>query len=107
MVRFCDQCANTLTPNYTNDELVFKCNLCNLSSKADPEDSLRNERIKENDITIHEKNFNKAVGDPTSIKAYINCIDTSCKGKIVNQVRIGDDMKLYNICRECKIRWRF
>jgi DNA-directed RNA polymerase subunit M/transcription elongation factor TFIIS len=105
MAKFCDNCDNLLISNFYNDELSFKCILCNSSYSPDDEDTLRYERIKESDVMIFEKNLNKAVKDPATLKAYVNCIMPKCSGKLVKQVRIGENMRLYNICIECGAQW--
>jgi hypothetical protein len=68
-------------------------------------DTLIRERIKESDVMIFEKILNKASADPATIKAKIKCIKNKCTGEFVRQVRIGDDMRLYNICITCKSQW--
>jgi len=105
MSKFCEICDNLLNANFYNDELNFKCEMCQISYKPNEYDTLRYERIKENDVMIFEKILNKAVDDPATIKSYVNCIKTDCSGKIVKQVRIGDDMRLYNICMVCRTQW--
>ncbi len=105
MYKFCKNCDNCLDSNYYNDELTFKCKMCNVTYLPDDEDSLRYERLKETDVMIYEKILNKAVDDPATLKAYVKCINTKCPGKIVAQVRIGEDMHLYNICTVCRTQW--
>lgn len=105
MSKFCENCDNLLMPNFFNDELNFKCVLCNTAYAPVEEDTLRYERIKESDIMIFEKILNKAADDPATKKAYVKCIKTKCPGKIVGQVLLGDDMRLYNICTTCKSQW--
>lgn len=104
-MKYCEHCDNRLRPNFNNDELTFKCQSCHLNYKSDPEDTLRRERTKESNIMIYEKILNKAVADPATIKASLNCKDSKCKGDIVKQVRIGNDMRLYNICITCNFQW--
>lgn len=105
MAKFCTYCDNLLIPNFINEELVFKCMMCNVMYPPNDGDTLRYERIKENDIMIFEKILNKAGDDPVTIKAKVNCIKTQCPGKIAKQVRIGDDMRLFNICTTCQSQW--
>ncbi len=105
MSKFCENCDNLLVANFFNDELNFQCVLCNTSYAPDDEDTLRFERIKESNVMIFEKILNKAVDDPATIKAYVKCIKTDCSGKIAKQVRVGDDMRLYNICMKCRTQW--
>ncbi len=104
MGKFCRFCANLLTESFANDVLSFRCQSCQLVYKAKPEDTLRYEKTKESDTTIYETILNRAVDDPATIKARVDCIK-KCGGKIVKQVRVGDDMKLFNICVKCHTRW--
>lgn len=106
MATFCETCENLLSAKYINDELTFNCESCHISYKSKDEDTLRKERVKENDVMIYEKILNKAVDDPATIKARIKCLDKKCKNDIVKQVRINDDSaSLYNICITCKKTW--
>lgn len=105
MTKFCAYCDNLLVPNFNNEVLIFKCMMCNIIYPPNDNDTLRYERIKENDIMIFEKILNKAADDPVTIKGRVNCIKTKCQGKIVKQVRIGEDMRLFNICVVCKSQW--
>lgn len=105
MSKFCSYCDNLLIPNFHNEELSFKCMMCNSAYASNDEDTLRYENIKENDVMIFEKILNKAVDDPVTIKARVKCIKTKCDGKIVKQVRIGEDMRLFNICTTCRSQW--
>lgn len=106
-VKFCSVCNNLLSAVFTNDKLTFNCDICHISYPSSPSDSLRKERIKESDIMIHKVNLNKAVDDPATMKAYVKCLDKKCKGDIVKQVRIGSDMRLYNICMTCKSQFLY
>jgi len=107
MVNFCKFCQNRLESIYISDELMLKCYKCSLFYKSTNEDSLRFERIKENDLESHKIILNKAAEDPAVIKIKIDCINPKCKGKIAKQVRIGDDALLYNICLVCKDQWLY
>lgn len=103
--KWCKICNNLLLPNYLNDELTFKCEVCHISYESDVNDTLRKERTKENDIMVHEMYLNRAAEDPATIKARIDCISSKCKGTIVRQVRTNVNMHLYNICILCNARW--
>jgi DNA-directed RNA polymerase subunit M/transcription elongation factor TFIIS len=106
-MRFCSICNNLLVPKFVDEQLVFSCQSCYIEYKSTDEDSLRWERVKEKNIMIYEKILNKAADDPATLKAYVNCINAkkNCSSKIVKQVRIGDDMRLYNVCVECHFIW--
>ena len=103
MNKYCEQCHTLLQPNYTNDQLNFKCAQCELIYNYKPEDTLRYNRTKENNVIIFKKILDKAVDDPVTKKTYKKCI--KCKNNIVKQIRIGEDMKLFNICIKCKTQW--
>jgi DNA-directed RNA polymerase subunit M/transcription elongation factor TFIIS len=107
MSKFCKICNNLLTPNFSkiNHNLAFKCTSCGIFYKANESDTLRKERIKENNIMIYKKILDKAVDDPVTIKARIKCQSDKCSGDLCKQVRLGEDMKLYNICITCKFQW--
>jgi DNA-directed RNA polymerase subunit M/transcription elongation factor TFIIS len=105
MAKFCISCDNLLVPDFVNEELIFKCVMCNETYPHDDVDTLRYERVKEGDVLIFEKILNNAGKDPVTIKAHVNCINADCSGKIVKQVRVGDDMKLFNVCIICQTQW--
>ena len=105
MVKFCSECNNLLIPNYKNDELKFQCYMCKIEYLPDDKDTLIYEKIKKSDIMIFEKILNRAGDDPATIKEIIQCIKKNCKNNIVKQVRLGDEMKLFNICTVCKTQW--
>lgn len=104
MSKFCSICDNLLTATFSDDVLSFVCETCFINYKSNPEDSLRRERIKEVDIRIFSKILDKAEHDPATIKARIKCLNDKCSGTIVKQVRVGQDMRLYNICITCHIQ---
>jgi hypothetical protein len=54
---------------------------------------------------IYSKILDNALKDPVTLKAKKDCINPKCKGKLVKQVRIGDEMLLYNICLKCETKW--
>lgn len=105
MIKFCDICDNLLSANFANEILTFKCETCLLSYPSDVTDTLRRERIKEPDVMIFSKILNKAADDPATIKAHLKCRNDKCKGEICKQVRVGQDMRLYNICLTCHFQW--
>jgi DNA-directed RNA polymerase subunit M/transcription elongation factor TFIIS len=104
MVKFCEQCNSLLTEKFIDNKLVFRCELCYISYPSSPSDSLRKERIKGNDIILSHT-LNKAVDDPATIKAYVDCIRNECDGKLVKQVRMTNNLQLYNICIKCRVQW--
>jgi len=105
MAKFCEICENLLSSNFTNDKITFKCNVCHIDYASNNIDTLRRERIKESDINIFSKILDKAIDDPATIKAYLKCKNDKCTGTVVKQVRVGTDMRLYNVCTTCKIQW--
>lgn len=103
--KFCTLCDNLLSPVHTDDKLAFRCNVCHVPYKTEPEDTLRHERIKESDVMVYEKLLTKAIGDDSTIKARVKCIEKKCSNDIVKQVRLKSNLKLYNICTRCNTTW--
>ena len=103
MSKFCEICSNLLTPSFANDTITFRCGSCLTEYKSESTDTLRRERIKSADVNIFNKILDKAIDDPAVLKAFIKCKNTNCSGDLVKQVRVGEDMRLYNICMKCKI----
>lgn len=105
MAKFCDICENLLLPNFTDNKIIFRCNTCLISYPSNATDTLRRERIKESDINIFSKILDKSSMDPATIKAHIKCKNDKCSGNLVKQVRVGQDMRLYNVCLTCSFQF--
>ena len=105
MSNFCRICNNLVTTIYASEELKFKCMSCYTFTPFTDDDSLRYEKSYESNVTIYEKILNNAVKDPASLKARIKCV--KCDNDIVKQVRIGKDLKLFNICTKCETKWLY
>ena len=103
MKYFCDNCNNLLDINTTNDELTFKCLTCFASYKSEADDSLRYEETKGGNLVIFQTILNKAMNDPVNLKAYVTC--HKCKHNIAKSVRLGDELRLINICESCGFQW--
>ena len=103
MSKFCKYCDNLLSPIFPNDGFAFRCNTCHVTLPIEAEDTLRKERIKKTNVMIYEKILDKAGEDPVNIKAHVDCI--KCDNNLVKQIRIGNDMILYNICLKCKTQF--
>lgn len=101
--QFCDNCHNYLETNTTNDVLTFQCMTCFASYKSGPNDSLRYEDTNTGNLIIFQTILNKAKDDPVGYKEYVSC--PKCKNDIVKQVRLGDEMRLINICENCSFQW--
>lgn len=100
-IKFCTRCNNWVEANFNNDVLTFKCATCHIDYPSNQYDTLRKESIKESDLTQFSKIIDKAVYDPATIKASVDCKNSKCIGKLVKQIRIGEDMRLFNICMTC------
>lgn len=103
MKYFCDNCYNLLGVNTANDELIFKCHTCFAVYKSTDDDTLRYEETNEGNLVIFQTILNNAKNDPVNIKEYVSC--PKCKNNIAKQVRLGDEMRLINICEKCGFQW--
>jgi DNA-directed RNA polymerase subunit M/transcription elongation factor TFIIS len=103
MNQFCKTCNNLLQAYTDSDELVFKCMSCYNIYKSDPDDSLRYEETKCGNLVIFQTILNKAVKDNVNLRAYIPC--PKCKYNKAKQVRLGNELRLINICEKCKFQW--
>lgn len=104
-MKLCQACDIIQSPRFINDELTFICELCQLSTKSYPEDTLRKERVKGSNVMIYETILNQAVADPATGKARIKCLNKKCDSNIVKQVVIGEELYLYNKCVKCGFTW--
>lgn len=105
MKYFCDNCNNLLSVNTHNESLTFKCLTCYAVYKSDPDDSLRYEETTEGNLIIFQTILNNAKKDPLNIKERISC--PKCKHYITKQVRLGNELRLINICEKCGFQWIF
>lgn len=105
MKGFCRDCQNLLKTEIENEELVLYCFCCRNKYPALPEDTLCDEQVKEGNVAIYERILNKAGKDPVNLKAFVNC--RRCTNTVVRQVRIGEDMKLFNVCTKCHHKWLY
>jgi DNA-directed RNA polymerase subunit M/transcription elongation factor TFIIS len=105
MKYFCDNCNNLLCVNTHNDELTFKCLTCFTTYKSEPDDSLRYEETTGGNLIIFQTILNNAKNDPLNIKEYIPC--PKCKHHITKQVRLGNELRLINVCESCGFQWIF
>jgi DNA-directed RNA polymerase subunit M/transcription elongation factor TFIIS len=103
MKYFCDNCNNLLDISTNNDVLSFECKTCHSTYKADEGDSLRYEETQEGNLVIFQTILNNVRDDPVTLKAHIIC--PKCKFHIAKQVRLGDELRLINVCDQCGFQW--
>lgn len=105
IAKFCRLCNSLLEKVFVRNEMLFVCESCQRTYKAEPEDTLCREQIKGVDIIL-DKALERAADDPAVIKAKVKCIKKNCNNDIVKQVRMNDtSAKLYNICIKCHFQW--
>jgi len=102
---FCRDCHILLNTEIENEELVKSCCKCKNVYEALPDDTLCYEYSTAGNISIYEIILKKAGRDPVNLKAAIKC--GKCSNGLVRQVRVGEDMKLFNICTECSHHWLY
>jgi DNA-directed RNA polymerase subunit M/transcription elongation factor TFIIS len=103
MPLFCKTCDNLLSVIATSSEFYFKCIKCQTIYDPDNYDTLRHENIKGTNLIIYKTILQNAGRDPVNPKVKKDC--TTCRNNIVRQVRLGEDMRLINICTKCDKQW--
>ena len=103
MSRFCKNCNNLLVVDLANDSLSFNCMSCLSEYNSEPNDSLRYEDVKTGNLFIFSKILDNAHRDPVNLKAKKQC--KKCKHEFAKQVRLGESLRLINICEKCQNRW--
>lgn len=103
MPLFCQICENLLSVITTADSFYFKCISCQNIYQPDEKDTLRYENTKGTNLLIYKSILKNAGRDPVNPKVDKTC--TSCNNNIARQVRLGDDMRLINICTKCNKQW--
>jgi DNA-directed RNA polymerase subunit M/transcription elongation factor TFIIS len=105
MPRFCEVCNNLLSVIATADAFSYKCIKCQRSYQPSHDDSLRYEDTKGTNLIVYKPILKNAGRDPVNPKVRKTC--TKCKNTVVRQVRLGDDMRLINICanEKCCKQW--
>jgi len=87
----------------TTDEFYYKCVKCQIKIDINDEDTLRFEESKGMNLIIYQTILQNAARDPLNPKVKKQC--KFCKNNILRQVRLGEDMRLINICPECNEQW--
>jgi DNA-directed RNA polymerase subunit M/transcription elongation factor TFIIS len=100
----CKICQNLLTVITTHDNMFFTCVKCYVNYQPEINDSLLYVEKKGTDLSIYGVMLKYAGKDPVNPKIRKDCI--ACDNKILRQVRLGNDMKLINICIKCDKKWR-
>ena len=103
MKYFCDNCNNLLEVNTVNNELTFNCMSCFTTYKSEDDDSLRYEETSGGNLVIFQTILNKAVKDPVTLREFVNC--PKCKHNKAKRVRLGNELRLINICENCNFQW--
>ena len=103
MPEFCVACNNLLLIITKPDEFYFKCQRCQITYQPTPDDTQRFDYVKGTDLMIYRTILQNAGQDPVNPKVMKNCI--SCNNDVVKQVRLGEDMRLINICTKCNKQW--
>ena len=100
MTLFCKICENILTSITTADSFWYKCNKCNQLYDINENDTLVYEESKGTNLNIYKIILDNAAYDPVNPKVMNKC--KKCNYEMAKQVRLGDDMRLINICLKCK-----
>jgi len=103
MKLFCDNCDNKLNISIENEQLYYKCINCFAVYKSEDDDTLIYEKIKNNNINIYENILNNANEDILNLKEFTKC--PKCKNHISKTIRIGNELRLINICEKCEFKW--
>jgi DNA-directed RNA polymerase subunit M/transcription elongation factor TFIIS len=103
MKHFCDICENLIEADVKNNTLKFVCMTCHTIYKAEPDDSLRYEETRGGNLVIFETILHKARQDPVGLKIHKQC--PKCKHHLAKPVRLGDELRLINICESCSFQW--
>jgi len=104
---FCEKCKARLTRNIIGNDLLFLCSICKTTRSTVDTDTLlytevKSEKINMNSSIILDNIFD----DPTNLKVKGTCIDPSCSGNILVQIRYNiETMKLISGCMKCKKKW--
>jgi DNA-directed RNA polymerase subunit M/transcription elongation factor TFIIS len=103
MPLFCASCDNLLSIITTSDEFYYKCIKCQKIYQPNNDDILCYEDVKGTNLIIYKTILQNAGQDPVNPKIRKDCI--KCKNTIVKQVRLGEDMRLINVCTSCNEQW--
>ena len=103
MPLFCQECNNLLSIITTADEFFFKCIKCQKTYTPSDDDSLRYDDVKGTNLIIYKTILQNAGKDPVNPKVRKTC--KKCESDIVKQVRLGEDMRLINVCVKCDTQW--
>lgn len=103
MSKFCQICDVLLSRITQANDFYFKCDLCQKKYDITDEDTLLFEDIQGTNYSVYAALLRHARHDPANPKVFRQC--SKCPNNICKQVRLGDEMKLINICIECNEQW--
>lgn len=103
MSLFCNSCGNILYEITSSDGFLFRCNNCSKTYEPTAADTLRYEEVRGTSLIMYKTLLQNAADDPVNPKCFKDC--KKCENNLVRQVRLGEDMKLINICIKCKNTW--
>lgn len=103
MPLFCGVCNNLLSVITLSDNFYFRCMKCYKTYKPNDADTLRFEEIKGTNLLVYKTILKTAGKDPVNPKVKVEC--KKCHNDIAKQVRLGEDMRLINICVNCDNQW--
>lgn len=104
MPLFC-RCSTKLDRITTSDSLFFKCAKCQHSEVATAADTMVFKEEKGTNLIMYKTILQNAGRDPVNPKVLKQC--PQCPNKIAKQVRLGEQLRLINICTNpsCGKQW--
>lgn len=99
---FCKTCKNLLSRYSLADKFYFQCNRCLTITEPSEKDTLVYEKEKGSNIMSFRTLLLHVADDPVATKIAKKCPE--CGYTYARQIRIGDDMRLFNSCIKCKYK---
>ncbi len=100
MVKFCDICSKLLVIDTTPTTCRFICTNCNdRVTELTDEDTLLYERNIGQEIYKYGSILRNAGKDQLNKRVELKC--SKCSHAYSRQVRIGEDLRLINVCESC------
>ena len=97
----CPSCCKLLTKITTSGSYKLKCEQCSEIYPVSNDNTLVYHESDKNELNDYKVLLANAGKDILNERVELVCGTNNCKGEFAREVRITNDMRLYNVCEKC------